>query len=521
MSKSKSVFEKYPFDPRMIPGETQEIAVVSGSWRDMGRQYAQQCREGFLARAADLKGAYLDFYGNRAAIEEMAHRYTRAADKEFPQLIELFEGMAEGAGVTLTEAIIVFYGKSMMRAEQECSHVAAWGEATDNGHLLGAGNMDLEYDAREYLPAVLAFPEDGNAFIASELFHRACLNEKGLLLQGSGGQNAGENDLIRPDGQDLRHMWNDVNLYAIAYCSTAAEAVEAYQRWKYVAGCNQFFGDKSHDCYMMEFTASRCAVRRAGDYGERSYLIQNNGYIAEEMQGSLMTHERYWTDCLPRYWTVQKVVEDHWGGITLDILNKAQGSYRYYIPEGWSFAYREDWGVNYWYNDDREPFPSGWHEDWDPAHMVWSTQSKSISFKAVVRHLVDVDTLTCYLMKGESDPVLSCNPGTLGTYWNIRLGGGPLDIVKRARKELEYQLWRAARDIIRGDASREKAEPHLNKAKACMYEGINCQALAVCSTELDNPDETMMLYGRALTAFCKGQCHARLAQKDPGAIETD
>jgi len=482
----------------------------------MGRQYIQQCREGFLARSADLLGAFIDFLGSAEAAYDMARKYTRATKKEFPGLVELLEGMADEANLDYEEAVIVLYGKSILRTAQECSHVAAWGDATLDGHLITACNIDFAYDAREYLPAVLAFPKDGNAFICSDLFHRDSMNEKGLIVQGSGGQNAGEGDMQLADD---RHMWNDVNIYVNAYCNTAKEAVQAYENWKYIVGCNQFFGDPGHDTYIMEFTAVKCAIRRAGDHGEQDYLIENNGYVSDEMQASLMTHERYWTDCLPRYWTVEKILKDNLGSITKDILREAEGCRKFFIPEGWSFDFRDDWGVNYWYDDDRNPFDSGWHEDWSLEHAAWPPECKEPAFKATMRHVMDANTLSYYLMKGEGIKYFSCNPGATGTFWKVQLGGGISEITNKARCELEMQLWCAVRDIEMSRSEDAERINRLDKGKVKMYEGINYQSLAICAGEYTNKDEQMRLFGKALSAFCAGQCYARQAQDKPQQLE--
>lgn len=519
--KSRSILGKYNFDQTKPPPGVQEIAVVSGSWYDMGRQYVQQCREGYLARLADMMAEYIEVLGSSRVAQESIAQYIAAAREDFPQLIELLQGMSDESQTKIEESAIVLYGKSVLRVHEECSHVAAWGSATANGHLIAASNIDMPYDAREYLPAVLAYPKDGFAFISCELFHRDCLNEKGLILQGSGGQNAGPGGMIAPTATEPRHMWNDVNIFCIAYCTTAKEAVEKYQSWKYIAGCNQFFGDSDHDAYIMEFTASKCAVRRAGDNGEKDYLIANNGYLSAELQDSLMVGKDYWDNCLPRYWTVEKMVQEQLGHITMDTLAAAEGSYGYFIPEGWSLSYRPDWETKYWYHDTREPYPSGWHTQWDLETQQWSPQMKDISVRTILRHVMDADSRTYCLMKGQSERFMSCQPGSTGTFWKLVLKGEIPDVIAEARAELELQLWVAARDIYNSGRYDPFRESCIEMAKQKMYEGINCRSFAVCAGELNDSDESNYWYGRALSAFCAGQCYARMARDNPNRLTED
>lgn len=515
----------YPFDPAMPVSPYQRIAVVGGSWRDMGRQYVAQCREGFVARCAAAFADYYGALGDEGRVRGMGRRYLRACERDFPQLIELVDGMAEEAGVAFGDAVLALYGISMLRAERECSEVAAWGGATRDGHLIGASNMDLGYEAREFLPAVLAYPEDGNAFISCELFHRTCLNEKGVLLQGSGHQNAGEGSIRRPTNDDPRHMWNDANVWAAAFADSAAEAMAPYRDWEFVTGCNQLAGDPSHDVWLMEFTGKKKRVRRAGDLGERDYLMENNGSHHPDMQDCINQGAAYWSDTDPRYWTVQKHVEDRWGSLTKRDLFEAESHGDFYVPEGWSRPYRADWGLNVWRRDASQPVPAGWHSNWNPADSGdaafgdWSPQVHSVDFRPVLRHIVDVEDRAFYCMKGHSEPALSLHPHSLGTFWKVRLVGGARAVVEEAFHELERQLWYAGRDLHRLTAPEPVRAAAAERAKELMYEGINWNSLAVCAEAAGEAFDASLLYGKALSAFCGGQCHARVAQDDPQAFD--
>ena len=498
-----SIREKYPFDPKLPISPYQEIAIVSGSWYDMGRQCVAQCKEGFIARSAAAFADYFGVLGDRERIKGLGARYLEASKTDFPQLVDLVQGMADEAGLEFGDAVLSLYGISMLRAERECSEVAAWGEATADGHLIGASNMDLGYEAREYLPAVLAYPEDGNAFISCELFHRTCLNEKGVLLQGSGHQNAGEGSIVAPTMVAPRHMWNDANIWAAAYANSAEEAMKPYRDWTFVSGCNQLAGDESHDVWLMEFTGKKKRVRRAGDLGERDYLLENNGTHHPDMLDSINTGAMYWSDTDPRYWTVEKHVQDAWGHITKQTLFDAESEDRYFVPEGWSRPFREDWGVHVWRHDDSAPVQSGWDEGDDGSDRGdWSPQAHSADFRPVLRHIIDVEDRAFYCMKGDSTPSLSLHPHSLGAPWKIRLVGGPRDVVDEAYREAERQIWLAQRDGASGD--------NLERAKELIYEGINWRSLAVCATAEDEPaSEVNALFARALTCFCGSQCHAQ------------
>ena len=84
------------------------------------------------------------------------------------------------------------------------------------------------------------------------------------------------------------------------------------------------------------------------------------------MQDCLNQGAKYWSDTDPRYWSVEKFVQDHWGKISKQTLFAAESIDDYYVPEGWSRSYREDWGLDVWKHDQSQPVPSGWHNNWVP-----------------------------------------------------------------------------------------------------------------------------------------------------------
>ena len=506
--------EKYAglnaLDPALMPSPTHRIAVVSGSWRDMGRQYAAQCAGALLARGADVLSEYISFCGGSEKAFSTVSRYLEAPSRDYPELIELLDGMAEASSLCREVCAMIFYGKSMLRAEQECSHAAAWDGATADGHMIGACNVDLGTDASDYLPVILAFPEKGHAFFSGENFHRNGMNETGLLLQCSGGQNAGPGDTIAPG---CRHMWNDANAFALANCSTAEETVEAYRRWSYVTGCNQFVGDSGHDARVIEFTASKFAVRRAGDFGERDYLLANNDYMCPELQNSIFRGALYWDDTRPRYWTVAELMRRAHGAITPDTLAEIEGCYGFYIPEGWALAPQPDGGA-LWVQTTENTFPAGWHEDLTLVHAQWSPQMRSPFGKPASRFVMDADTRTVWGMRDGQNTLYSHAPHSLGTFWKLQLCKSADETALKARAELEMQLFFAARDAESGNYA-EKAAGVISRAKQCLFYGNNRRAMAQCLRDSGDADGANAALSDALSFYCEGQCLARLAQKEP------
>ena len=526
------IFKMIPADINRLPHPVPEFAVVSGSWNDMGKQYAQQAKDVLSIRVAEMLGDYIDIFGSYDNVVNVISGYLEASRQDFPQFIDLLNGMGEELGLASEVCAILLYGKSMIRVELEsCSHCEAWGSATKNGHLITAANVDMDTTTTNYLPCILAFPEDGNAFICGENFHRNAINEKGVIFQMSGGQNAGPGGAAKGD---MRRMWNDAEVFAIPYCDSAAEALEVYKSRKYVVGCNQFIGDSSNDAFIIEFTADKFFVRRAGDCGEKDFLLANNGYMAPKLQENLATGPMYWDDCLPRYWTVEKLLHENVGAIDLDTLRSAEACYDYYFPAGWSYVRHEGWqGIGEWVYGNEAPYPSGWHDGKDAPSGQWTPQMRG-SFGAVFRYLMDAEERAFYVMKGESSPIYANTPGATGTFCKVQLGGSIADIVRRAKNELnalleksEYETETAAGIVYPGTLAADSVFPGetaaaritgIHTARGYLLKGITALGMALCAESMTDTFEANYYFGKALTAFCSGQCYAKLALDDPQKI---
>ena len=517
------IYNRISADITKLPSPTPEFVVVSGSWHDMGVQYAQQAREQIMIRVAEMLGNYIDIFGSYEDVVKVVSDFLAPSRADFPQLIELLEGMGEELSLAPEVCAILLYGMSMIRVELEsrqnmdsCSHSAAWGDSTTNGHLLTAANVDMDTTTTNYLPCILAYPDDGIAYICGENFHRNGMNEEGLILQMSGGQNAGKDGAEKGEG---RRMWNDSEIKAFFTCKTTAQALEVYKNNRYVVGCNQFIGDLSHDTCIIEFTANRFCVRRPGDYGEKNFIFATNGYNAPELQANLAMGPFHWNDCLPRYWTIERILQDNDGKIDLDILRRAEGCYNFYIPEGWSFVKHEGWdGNGEWVKGGNSPYPAGWHEGPEAEFGQWTPQMRGTD-GAAFRFLMDAEERSFYVMKGESSPVFANTPGATGTFAKVTLGGRPEDVVARAKAELNRLLEKAEFDTEDvPPAAWSERITNIHRSREHLLKGITAYGMALCAGSMTNKAERNYYLGKALSEFGAGQCVARLALDDPELI---
>lgn len=201
-------------DPALAMGERFEggrgyksgkvnILVLKGTYREMGRQY------GRLA-----KDQIRDF--NKTAIEERfikKEKIPYTAIKEFSsaafalypkRLKDITYGMAETSGVDLDKLIILesILGLTFLKAEGNCSALAAWGEYTGKGPLVMGRNYDSTQFFKEefapYLNVVIYKPDDGvpTALLcyAGEITSFTGMNAAGIFYE--------DNEAVKSGGSD-------------------------------------------------------------------------------------------------------------------------------------------------------------------------------------------------------------------------------------------------------------------------------------------------------------------------------
>ena len=92
----------------------------------------------------------------------------------------------------------------------------------------------------------------------------------------------------------------------------------------------------------------------------------------------------------------------------------------------------------------------------------------------------------------------------------MQLADNANDIVVSAEMALETELWHAAKDLTDLKEADEQRQENLDFAKKCMYEGNNYLTLA----QLNEGEAANSYYSQAISMYCKGQCYAKMAQKD-------
>jgi len=176
------------------------VLTLTGSWRDMGRQYGALVRE-------DLRQFYQEITEDVAArgIDKKAQLEAakQFADGLNDNLKELMKGISATSGLSEDEVLILNAGMLNLanailgfQPPSACSGIAVWGDYTPDGSLVFGRNWDIERESMKkymkYLSVVVFNPDIGNSFAnihpLGNVYLETGINSKGLFLELNNGE---------------------------------------------------------------------------------------------------------------------------------------------------------------------------------------------------------------------------------------------------------------------------------------------------------------------------------------------
>ena len=170
-------------------GEAQvPVVIVRGSPYEMGRQLGEAMKaeiQQFAPRA--LVGICEEAQVSREALCEVWARTAAYADDRVEQELA---GLADGSGVSLSDLQALHAAPLVM--PYSCSSIAAWGDATEDGHLYQTRNLDwsLKVGAHEVPVIVVYIPDQGIPHVvptfAGVVGAHTGMNAKGIALSEMG-----------------------------------------------------------------------------------------------------------------------------------------------------------------------------------------------------------------------------------------------------------------------------------------------------------------------------------------------
>ena len=170
------------------------VVVVRGTPYEMGWHLGQLTRkemQRFIP--ASLSAIAQKLNVTQDVLQEVWSRSSAYADDRVEQEMA---GLADGSGVSL--ATLQAMHAVPLLLPYSCSSIAAWGEATANGHFYQTRNLDwsLEIGAHEYPMVVVYVPTEGIAHVvpsfAGVIGAHTGMNARGIVLAEMGDAGAEE-----------------------------------------------------------------------------------------------------------------------------------------------------------------------------------------------------------------------------------------------------------------------------------------------------------------------------------------
>jgi len=151
----------------MKKGRFPELKVC-GSPREMGRDHGEACRQS-IGRFLDLGIEQVNRSSSLSRTEAMGHaaRYIPFVADYGPDMLEELRGIAEGAGISLEEAMFLQVRTQLMNPPGEgCTAFALERKATAEGSPLIGQNWDWDPSLEEVCIVLRRYPKGKPAFMS-------------------------------------------------------------------------------------------------------------------------------------------------------------------------------------------------------------------------------------------------------------------------------------------------------------------------------------------------------------------
>jgi len=453
-----------------LPPITMPVYFLSGTDYEMGYQYGLQAGD-YIELAKDYFWSQaLQTYSYDDAIY-MLKGFQYYIAQYAPEEIEQMKGMAAGAthagyDVSYTDIMLinsfmelmwappttptVTYPSPVSELPPECSGWAAWGSTTANGHLIGGIMRDLGPYPWLYQVTLVAFPDEGNAYIgtvmAGHLAENFFMNDKGLFIAANKGPNQRDIDI------DYGIPHSCVNSHIAQFANDAAEARDMLLSWQLTQGMNFQYTDTSGTSFVLETTAAHKGVRTSGDFGETDFIVETNYFVIPDMKVS-----GEWGPCA-RYDQLFNSLAANQGNVDLDLAKEFM----------------------------RTPPVCHWRN--------------------VAANLALVNEQLAYICTG-SPGVETFPVNNTGSFYEIALKSDPAAVTKAAGGAAWLDIGKAGAELTNLDYSDVRYAPLkaiFAQAKAEYFAGCQIEAQAGLATG----NEALILYGQATTAYASTQAHA-------------
>ncbi|MHC1601345.1 MAG: C45 family autoproteolytic acyltransferase/hydrolase [Candidatus Nezhaarchaeales archaeon] len=483
MSLAATIEDDYVNPPGFFP-----IIYISGSEFEMGYQYGYQASKYISLVKDGLWSTLLERYDKETILNKLSE-YESYVANELPGVnyLEILRGIAIGAqdagyNVTYWDVLLINYQVEFewLPLPESCTNMAAWGNATADGKLVVGSNFDYPRGrGYAYIVMIIAYPENGNAFIsfgiAGRLGNNFQMNDKGLVHESNKGPNA------RPE--DIGYGVTDfiIGPYIAMTCSTAEEARDVLLRFTPTNGINHLVVDVNGHAYAVETTHALKGVRKPGAFGEKDYMISVNHYLNTTMMPAQQPWDpaKYYTSSWYRYITVERYIEENYGQLTADTVMMIMSS-------------TDFWNGSAWIED------AGWTGNTVNRFGFWGATFES-------KVAVPEDRVLWVCAGNPGYPQWGrLAPGSYGQYVKVEFKDSPLSTTKALMATAEFELFATAQAIEKLTANNDWSKVLVNElfdqAKSKYWKATHKLALAELTGDTN---EALKLYGEASTGFAE------------------
>lgn len=284
------------------------LVEVQGTAYEMGRQHGEQASElirSYLVLIERLTGK------SRVLLCKNAMNFLPWMNALSPLFVEEVRGLAEGAKISFEEAVLCQVRAEASRTwEEACTAFALRGQATADGNVLIGQNQDLRPEFSDVSILLKVNPSDGRpkALIytfAGQLGYFG-MNECGVANYA----NSLYNFKWRPG---LPHY---PLKRAILEQHTVQDCIELFRKHPTCSAANTVICDGEGNIADIESRPEGVALY-TGEHPDA--IIHTNHYLTKEFR-------HFETASLPdsftRHQRMTKLVHEHWGRITVDLLKE-------------------------------------------------------------------------------------------------------------------------------------------------------------------------------------------------------
>jgi isopenicillin-N N-acyltransferase like protein len=287
------------------------LIEARGSHREVGQQIGQGCRSQIRGMLANLREGLPGGVTWPAMLEE-SKRYLEYSREVYPQYIDEFTGIAEGADAPFDEIFLSMCEELWESAawRRGCTDMAARGRATLDGSTLVAHTNDLLPQAEENLVLLKVQAGEEPEFLgisSGGIGISAGFNAAGISLTG----NQLDNNDIRPG---VPRLLTVRAILASRYLSEAMDHCLLPQR---ASSYNNVLADMNGEVYCMEGSATDCEPV----YIENDIMAHANHYVSPAMR-RFEADRNSISNSVLRYNRATRLLRENCGQLTPQIFQK-------------------------------------------------------------------------------------------------------------------------------------------------------------------------------------------------------